>query len=215
MDASGNALPNSPYVVSTTAITGIATATIPAADLVTFDIQYLNYSLTASDTNGHNIPLYTDSRFGAVGTIQLVKSATPVTRSNRVYDRFSGDINFMGNVINHSSAIPTKYYEAVPITNFSITCNMTGFVGDLYIEGTEDSTISVESFKNATRIQTHSWTTANTGTYIFSNVSFVNPVSGQNFNYIRVSWMYPSVSPYGSLAATNPYGTVDLITVSY
>jgi hypothetical protein len=215
MDAGGKALPNSPYTVSTTSITGIATTTIPSADTANLDAQYLQYSLTATDTSSHHIPLYTDSQFGAVGTIQLVGSAAPTTRANRVYDRFSGDINFMGNVINHSSAIPTKYYEAVPITNFSITCNMTGFVGDLYIEGTEDSTISVESFKNATRIQTHSWTTANTGTYIFSNVSFVNPASGQNFNYIRVSWMYPSVSPYGSLAATNPYGTVDLITVSY
>ena len=215
MDASGKGLPTSPYTVSTTSLTGIATVTIPAEDVSALNHQYLKYSLTATDTNGHHIPLYTDSRFGAVGTIELVGSATPVTRASRVYDRFSGDINFMGNVINHSSAIPTKYYEAVPITTFTITCNMTNFIGDLYIEGTEDSTISVESFKNAARIQTHSWTTANSTPYTFSGISFVNPQTGQNFNYIRVSWMYPSVSPYGSIAITNPYGTVDLITVTY
>ena len=215
MDEGGKGLPSSPYTVSTTAQTGIATVTIPANDLAGLDLQYLKYSLTANDADGNNIPLYTDSRFGAVGTIQLVASATPVTRSSIAYDRFSGEINFMGNVINHSSAIPTKYYEAVPITTFTITCNMTGFIGDLYIEGTEDSTISVESFKNATRIQTTTFSTARSTPYTFSGFTFVNPKTGQNFNYIRVSWVYPSMSPYGSIAVTNPYGTVDLVTVNY
>ena len=214
MDMSGKALPNSPYnVTPRTTIKGIGVVTIPEADLVDLDNQNLHYSVTATDTNGNTIPLYCDSRFSAVGTIEIVGSAAPTTRKDIVYDRFVGEINFMGNVTNHTSAIPCKFYEAVPTTSFNITCNMTGFVGDLYLEGTEDSTISVESFKNATKIQTHSWTSPNSSPYVFSNVSFVNPTTGQNYNYIRVSWTYPSISPY-NFTTTNPYGTVDKITVS-
>ena len=214
MDMSGNELPSSPYTVTPhQTIKGIGIITIPECDLCEITDQNLKYSLTGTDTNNNHIVLYTDSRFSAVGNIEIVGSATSTARKDIVYDRFVGEINFMGNVTNHTSAIPCKFYEAVPTTSFNITCNMTGFVGDLYLEGTEDSTISVESFKCATKIQTHSWTSPNSSPYIFSNVSFVNPTTGQNYNYIRVSWTYPSISPY-NFTTTNPYGTVDQVTVS-
>ena len=214
MDMSGNELPSSPYTVTPhQTIKGIGIITIPECDLCEITDQNLKYSLTGTDTNNNHIVLYTDSRFSAVGNIEIVGSATSTARKDIVYDRFVGEINFMGNVTNHTSAIPCKFYEAVPTTSFNITCNMTGFVGDLYLEGTEDSTISVESFKGATKIQTHSWTSPNSSPYIFSNVSFVNPKTGQNYNYIRVSWTYPSISPY-NFTTTNPYGTVDQVTVS-
>lgn len=207
MDASGKALTNSPYTISTTSITGIATVTIPQADTASLAHQFLKYSVTATDSNSKNIPLYTDSRFNAVGTIELVGSAMPTTRSAVVYDRFSGEINFMGNVINHSSAIPVKFYEATSTTSVTIACIMTGFIGDLYVEGTEDSTISVESFRNATRIQTFSTTVGTTTTHTFTNV----PVG--SYNFLRVSWQYPNISPFNT-PTTNPYGTVDKITVT-
>jgi len=31
---------------------------------------------------------------------------------------------------------------------------------------------------------------------------------------MRVSWLYPSISPY-NFATNNPYGTVDQVTVTY
>jgi hypothetical protein len=208
MDQSGKALTNSPYTISpSVTIKGISSVTIPAADLEDLLPQSLKYTVTATDASGNTIPLYADSRFGAVGTIELVASAMPTTRSAVVYDRFSGEINFMGNVINHSSAIPVKFYEAIATTSVTITCVMTGFIGDLYVEGTEDSTISVESFRNATRIQTFSTTVGTTTTHTFTKV----PVG--SYNFLRVSWQYPNISPFNT-PTTNPYGTVDKITVT-
>jgi len=212
MDASGNKLPNSPYTVTPigTTLPGIATVKIPSADLVNFNDQYLKYSVTATDTNSNNIPLYTDSRFGAVGTIEIVESATPTTRSSVVYDRFSGEINFMGNVTDHTSAIPCKFYEAVPTTALNFAVALKNFIGTIYVEATEDSTISVESFRNAAKIQSFTTSVATTTTHNFSSV----PVG--KYNYMRISWTYPDVWQYsGQQDPTIPFGMVNSVTVSY
>jgi len=212
MDASGNKLPNSPYTVTPigTTLPGIATVKIPSADLVNFNDQYLKYSVTATDTNSNNIPLYTDSRFSAVGTIEIVESATPTTRSSVVYDRFSGEINFMGNVTDHTSAIPCKFYEAVPTTALNFAVALENFIGTIYVEATEDSTISVESFKNAAKIQSFTTSVATTTTHNFSSV----PVG--KYNYMRISWTYPDVWQYsGQQDPTIPFGMVNSVTVSY
>ena len=212
MDASGNKLPNSPYTVTPigTTLPGIATVKIPSADLVNFNDQYLKYSVTATDTNSNNIPLYTDSRFSAVGTIEIVESATPTTRSSVVYDRFSGEINFMGNVTDHTSAIPCKFYEAVPTTALNFAVALKNFIGTIYVEATEDSTISVESFRNAAKIQSFTTSVATTTTHNFSSV----PVG--KYNYMRISWTYPDVWQYsGQQDPTIPFGMVNSVTVSY
>ena len=215
MDMSGKALPNSPYdVTPSTTVTGIGIVTIPEADLASVDSQNLKYSVTATDTNGNTIPLYCDSRFSAVGTIQVVGHATPISRPSITYDRFQGEINYMGNVINHTSAIPCKFYEASTTSVLSFNVNMTNFIGTVYVEATEDSTISVESFANATQLQSMTYNVATTTTLSFSDVSTINPVTGNQWNYMRVSWTFPDVWQYGS--QQNPgvvYGTVNTVTV--
>jgi len=191
-------------------LNGLSQAVIPAADLDSYDYQTFQYSVTATDALGHNIPLYTDSRFSAVGKLELVQSAVPTVRKNIVYDRFSGEINYLGNVTNHSSVIPTKYYEASPTTTITFMVDMTNFIGQIYVEGTEDSTISVQSFTNAPQIQSHTYNTATTTTLTFTDV----PVG--DYNNLRVSWTYPDVWQYGSQQnPLLPFGTVDKITVYY
>jgi hypothetical protein len=116
MDASGYAMGT--YTVTPTATKGIATVTIPQADVADIRHQFLKYSVTASKDNA-TIPLYADSRFGAVGTIELIENAMPRFRDDVIYDRFSGEIDFQGTVKNHTSAIPCKFYEAIPATEMS------------------------------------------------------------------------------------------------
>jgi len=216
MDMSGNALPNSPYTVSNTSITGIGTVTIPHTDLVNINHQYLQYSVTATDTNSNTIPLYTDSRFSAVGKIEVIGYATPTPHATTIYDRFYGEINFMGNVIQHTSATPCKFYEAVPTTSMNFSIHLTNFIGTIYVEATEDMTVSVESFANATKLQSMTYSVATTTTLTFNNVPVANPVTGQNYNYMRVSWTFPDVWQYGSQQNPNlTYGTVDLVTVTH
>jgi hypothetical protein len=207
MDGSGKQLATSPYTVTAmdqSTHKGLATVTIPKADINGLIPQFLKYSVVDSTSNS---VLYNDSRFSALGTMELLENITGTSKEDIVYDRFQGEINFMGNVINHTSATPCKFYEASPTTVMNFTVSMTGFIGTLYVEATEDSTISVESFRDADRLQSHSWTTPYTGTYVFPNV----PVD--KYNYMRVSWVYPNISPY-NFTNPNPYGTVDQVTVN-
>ena len=208
MDIGGNALPNSPYVVyPSDSVKGIGVVTIPSDDLRDIQHQNLRYSVTASDTSGNTIPLYNDSRFSAVGTMEIVESAVPVIRPSVTYDQFVGEINFMGNVINHSSAIPCKFYEAVSTSTLTFTMTLTDFIGEVYLEATEDMTIAVSSFTNSPKIQTFSTTVATTTTVTFTGVV-------GTYNYFRVSWLYPDVWQYGA-QTTNQFGSVDKIVVSY
>jgi hypothetical protein len=208
MDMSGNALPNSPYAITPlNQITskGLASVVIPEEDLADLNHQHFTYSVTAVK-NGADVMLYADSKFGAKGKIELVGDALPTFRDEIVYDRFSGEIDFAGNVKNHTSAIPCKFYEAVPTESMSFEIAMTDYIGTIYIEGTKDSTISVESFRNADRLQ--SWTTS---------VATSTPVSFEvavgMFNYFRVVWTYIDPVLIG-VNNTYPTGTIDKVTVS-
>jgi hypothetical protein len=210
MDMSGNELPESPYTVTPTATTGIATVTIPSEDLLDLADQHLKYSVTA--TSGNNtVMLYCDSRFGAVGTIQLIGNAMPTFKDSVVYDRFNGEINFHGDVINHTSAIPAKFYEAVATEFMDFEIEMTDYIGDVYLEATKDSSISVESFRtelnNATVLATRTYTTANSTTLTFDNISTAG------WNYFRISWHYLDKVLVG-VYSPYPTGTVDKVTVT-
>ena len=207
MDISGNALPNSPYTVTPklpqTTYKGLASVLIPEDDLADLNHQFLTYSVTAIKNNV-DVILYADSRFGAVGTIELIENAMPRFRDDVIYDRFSGEIDFQGTVKNHTSAIPCKFYEAIPATEMSFEVYTTKYIGTIYIEGTTDSTISVESFKNATKLQSWTTTVATTTNHIFSNI----PVG--NYNYFRVVWTYIDPILIG-VNNTYPTGTVDKV----
>jgi hypothetical protein len=211
MDQNGIGLPNSPYAVTpSSTIKGIATITIPASDLVNIAHQSLKYSVTGTDTSGNHIPLYTDSRFSAVGVMKVVESATAIARPSMTYDQFAGEINFMGNVTNHSPAIPCKFYEAVATSTMTFTMHLTNFVGNVYLEGTEDMTIAVSSFSKSTQIQSYNTTVPTTTTITFTNI----PVG--IYNYFRVSWQYPNIWSYGASGQdpTQQFGSVDKIVVT-
>jgi hypothetical protein len=210
MDMAGNELAESPYAVTPTATTGIATVTIPSDDLVDLVDQNLKYSVTAV-SNGNTIMLYCDSRFSAVGNIQLIGNAMPTIKNAVVYDRFNGEIDFSGNVINHTSAIACKFYEAVATEFMDFEIAMTDYVGDVYLEATKDSTISVESFRtqlgNAAVLATRTYTTANSTPLTFENIST------EGWNYFRISWRYLDKVLVG-VYSPYPTGTVDKVTVT-
>jgi hypothetical protein len=212
MDTSGKKLANSPYTVTAmdqAIYKGLGTVSIPKTDLENLTPQFLKYSVINSTTD---TILYNDSRFGALGTIELVGSATPTTRKSVIYDRFSGEINFMGNVLNHSSAIPVKFYEAVVTTSINITLAVTSLIATIKVEGTTDSTLSVESWKNPVTMYPDITASTLTNSALIIPLTNIDP----SVNYIRVTWVYPDVWQYGS--QQNPvlvYGSVDKITVSY
>jgi len=195
MDSQGNALPNSPYTVTPdTTLKGIATAVIPAGDLTNLAHQFLRYSVTATkDTN--NIPLYADSRFGAVGTIEVVGNAMPVGQEAKtdIYKTFTAEIDLKGVPTYHSSAIPAKYYEAIPSTQFDFEVDLIGFTGSVWIETSNMSTINLEAFKKSDYVRSETFDNY-TGTWSPATVD----TAGKDYQYFRVSYTTPTIIGIGA-----------------
>lgn len=156
MDVSGQALPNSPYTVeplNQTTHKGLATVTIPLEDLADLTDQFLSFSVNGTK-DGRDVMLYGDTRFGAVGKMELVGSAMPTFRDPIEYTTFHGELTGNGSSQNaihnyHSSAIPTKFYEAIPTATADIVVKATNFIGTVHLEATTQTTIATEAFKNS------------------------------------------------------------------
>ena len=194
MDTSGYELPNSPYIVTPTALKGIATVTIPQEDLANFGNQFFTYSVSAVK-DGRDVMLYADSRFGAVGTIELVGNAMPIIRDEQVYTSFTAEIDLKGNPTYHSSAIPATSYTAVPAEQYSFDINVSGFIGSMWLEATKSATISTESFKRATYLQSFTATVdlPKTGIISFADI----PVA--DYKYFRISYSTPLSNGLGAI----------------
>lgn len=136
-------------ITPASATKGIATATIPSADLDELTPQFLRYSVTC-DKGTSEILLYGDTRFSAVGTLELVGNAKGIDKTTlepRVYDTFTAEIDLKGLPTWHSSAIPSTFYEAEKRTTLQFDVDVKGLTGNVWIEATTDTTITAESFK--------------------------------------------------------------------
>ena len=200
MDVSGNALPNSPYTITPIEEKkGIATVTIPQEDLNDLTPQFLRYSVSAVK-NGNDVLLYADTKFGAVGTMELIGSAMPTFRNEKTYNTFTGEIDFSGHVVYHTTSIPATFYESIPTSQLSFEVTITGFVGKIWLEATTNSTISVNSYLHATPITDPVIIIDPSSTPVL----FLDIPVG-DYKYFRI--MYQGNSPI------NPTGTVDKVTV--
>ena len=193
MDASGQALSNSPYTITPlnqTTLKGLAKVVIPQEDLADLSDQYLTYSVTAVK-DGEDVILYGDSRFGAKGTIELVGSALPIFKDERVYKTFTAEIDLKGHPIYHSPAIPATFYEAEKTASFDFDVSLKGFTGSVWLEGTEESTIRVEAWKGADYLSSYTFEDF-TGTW-----SVPNQLVG-NYKYFRISYTTPRANGVGA-----------------
>jgi hypothetical protein len=209
MDIQGNALPNSPYAVTPldqATKKGLATVTIPQEDLVDLDSQFLQFSVSALQ-GGKDLLLYGDTRFGAVGKMELVGSAMPTFRNEQVITSFFSDMSY--NTIEsenfHSSAIPVRFYEAVPTTDATIEFKFDGLEARIMVEATTDASISSESFPDTIGIRPNTdgkppafrrGTIIDTFTVTSANTVLINNYSNLGeYTYLRISYQ----RTYGNL----------------
>lgn len=179
---------------------GIATLTIPKNDLSNLDPQYLKYSVYQINADTTQTLLYGNTQFGGHGTIQLLESIIPKTRPVQRYDDFQQQTNYNGATMQdwvityHSSAIPTKFYEAEPTTSIDVSVSVTDFIGTITIEGTKNPTIGHEVFLNGD-ITSQTFSTARNTPVLFDNIDTTD------YTYIRVKYIKTA-------------GTVDSFTVT-
>jgi hypothetical protein len=216
MDASGNGLANSPYEVTKlnqTTHKGLAKAVIPFDDIRDLKNQYFKYSVTAEPAGiTPAVILYTDSKFSAVGTIQLVESIVPAEEDPvRVYKDFTAEIDLKGQPTYHSSAFPVTFYEAEKTPQINIDVYLTGFVGSVWVEATERSTINTEAFKGSTYLRSASFSANAPASSV---LTFDNLPVG-DYKYFRVSYQTPLSNGLGaSFTVTTNNNEYDVVIKS-
>ena len=191
MDASGAALYNSPYKVTPDPVMkGIASVTIPEEDLTDLTNQFLTYSVTAVK-NGKDVMLYGDTRFGAAGKMELIGNAMPTFRDEAVYKTFTGEIDFAGFPRYYSSSIPVTFYESEPTTTVSFD------IRTIWLEATEASTVSVESFRAAGKPY-GSWNREITDGEFTGVIPFGKSIPVNNYKFFRVCYQAVGMTGYGA-----------------
>jgi hypothetical protein len=70
-------------------IQGLAVVTVPSSEISHLDAQFLSYTVYNTGENDVKNLLYTDSYFGAVGSMELVGSAVAVETAARYITRFT------------------------------------------------------------------------------------------------------------------------------
>lgn len=197
MDASGIKLPTSPYdVTPVSGMRGIATVTIPKEDLVGLDPQFFRYSVTGIKA-GQEIIFYGDTRFDAVGKMELVGSAMPIVREDRVYDTWTAEIDLKGMPIYHSPAIPAKFYEAVKTEELSFEIEAHGFIGSIWIDATKNGTTNVEAWKAAGK-PFGSWTQLVDDGEFTGTIPYGANIPVGDYQYFRISYTLPMISGVGA-----------------
>ena len=187
---------------TTPALKGLARVTIAESDLVGLQPQYLKFSVYMVNSDTTKTLLYGNTQFGGHGTIEVLSGIVPTARPTQTYDDFQQVTNYQGltyaeRIITHySSAIPVKFYEAIPTTSTEITVTLTDFVGTVGVEGTKKETIGHETFNNAPFNTTQVFEEGDiVGT---DTVTFT--VDTTNLTYLRVKYIKTT-------------GTVDFFTV--
>jgi len=166
---------------------GLARLTIPANDLNNLDPQYLKFAVYQVNAIFQNQLTYTDSQYGAIGTIQLLDGINIKPFSTTKYDRFYRSTNWQGKtyesrIITYiSEAIPLTDYRANPIPQVRLKISLQDFYGNVVVESTDIEVIGHEAFLDAKKVVDFTWDG-------YSGVWTTDPIDITNLTYLRVKY---------------------------
>lgn len=185
-------------------IVGLARITIPASDINDLDPQFLKFAVYQVNTIFQNILTYTDSQFGALGTIQLLDGINYRSDITKKYDRWTTETNYQSSrwearkIYQISEAIDLNYNRAkislMPICN--LTLKPINFTGEIIVEGTKNEVIGNEAFKNPKILYTQTYTDIQNSPIAYNSLDI------SDLTYIRIKYR-----------ATNT-GSIDSITIN-
>ena len=195
MDAQNNSVLE--YPVTPTPIKGIATTTISADDTQELKLQSFKYTLTGLDDDGNDVLFYVDSHFNAIGTMDLAGEALPTFRDPAIYETFTAEIDLDGVPIYHSSAIPAKFYEAIPTDSLNFEIEVTGFTGAIWLEATKNDTINTEAWLAAGK-PFGSWNQSLEDGLFTGVIPFAQNIPVGEYSYFRVSYQTNTINGIGA-----------------
>lgn len=166
---------------------GLSRITIPSADIANLDPQYLRFAVYQVNAIFENLLTYTDSQFGAIGTIQLLNGINYATTQTKKYDRWTTETNYQDSrweerrVYYNSEAIKLASYRATVPEQVKLRIKMNDFFGKIYIQGTNTEVIGNESFRDPKLLLEFVWDG-------YNGVWETSPLSITDLTYLRVRY---------------------------
>jgi len=152
---------------------GLARITIMGMDLVNLIPQSFNFIVYMHNVDSTSEILYSDSKYGVRGTIDLLNGVNAKPKPFKKYDNFKQETNYQTNqthtITYYSDPMPVRFYEAVPTTILKVTAYVTDFVGTISVQSTQNETFSHEAFLKDP-IQTQTFTQARNTPVVFDNI---------------------------------------------
>ena len=187
--------------------TGLATVNIPASAVAHVDPQFLSFTIyneiaNEDDTVTRTV-MYADTQFGAVGNMELVGSAIPVSEPLRFITRFIKITN------DRTDPYLIQYFsDAVEIrkNNFLNLAEDDEIFLDFKLLALEGS-VTVQYTKDGIVSSSITWTDLETFSVAASTAeltkTYANPIYQRDWTWLRVVYT----------RATNNTGSIDLITI--
>jgi hypothetical protein len=189
--------------LETGTVKGLAKITIPALDLEELDPQYLKFIVTKINTEFEEALTYTDSQYGAIGTIELLNGMNAIIDTTRKFDRFTQTTNYTSSrweerkVYYYSEAISLEQYRARPINNLTVNVRVSNFLGEIIVEGTNQEVIGNEAFLKPKILFTQDYSnTPLNGTVALSSLDVTD------LTYIRVKYRKTNTGKFDYVSVT-------------
>jgi hypothetical protein len=136
--------------LTATAVTGLATVNIPESALTSIDPQFLSYAIYRLNEDDTKTVFYTDSQFGAIGSIELVGDVMPRETAARFITTFTTTSdNRLGSgneIISYNSdAVEIKqpnFLQNENLDTVSFEIMFDSLEADVTVEFTKDTVIS-------------------------------------------------------------------------
>lgn len=168
-------------------IVGLAKLIIPAADLANLDPQFLKFIIYQDQQIGPNVLTYTDSQYGAIGTIQLFDGVNISSTKTTRFTRWTTETNYQNSrweartIYQISEAIPLDDYRSNKVTQVVLKIKLTDFYGRIYVEGSDNEVIGNEAFRNAPKLIDFTWDG-------YNGVWTTAPINIEDLHYLRVKY---------------------------
>ncbi len=170
--------------VTVSASTGKYYVVLSESDLLDIEAGYYQYSIynetrTANSDGTHTVisrtPLYSDSQYGAIGTIEVNTDGSGDVQESQVYKEFSRKVPFDDSFSTYyiSSIIDANPQVSTPQSLHTFQFNFTNYTGTVVIQG---------SLSNGGVPEV--WTDLQTLTFTGATVDFQN-ITGK-YNWFRI-----------------------------
>ena len=199
MDATNHEVGNNPYeIIPDLSKRGIGTVMIADTDLdcLSDSDQFLKYKVVGIKDRAQVI-LYANTNFNSIGIIELSNEMLVNTTPIRTYNTFTAEIDLLGRPIYHSSAIPTRFYEAVNTKTLTFDISVTGFTGNVWLDATTSGTITNECFKAAGK-PFGSWGQDPKDGLFTGTIPYGSYIPIEDYTYFRVSFQTPNINGVGA-----------------